>query len=528
VSARPWYRAQGGLNAILNAIVRSANTCYGQLEFLEGASMRALVWPVSTRHLYTRVIWLLILCVTQGVLASAQTFTTLHSFSGSDGDGASPTAAVILGTDGNFYGTTYTGGANSQGTVFKVTPGGALTTLYSFCAQSGCADGAQAASGLVQGSDGNFYGTTRIGGAHNDGTVFKMTPSGTLTTLYSFCEEGFPCYDGQTPEAGLVQGTDGNFYGTTYFGGAEGNGTVFKITPAGTLTTLYSFREGNGSGATLPQAGLVQGTDGNFYGTTYHGGTGYHPFGTVFKITPLFGTLTTLYNFCDQKGCPDGENPEAGLVQGTDGNFYGTTPTGGAYNDGTVFEMTPSGTLTTLYSFCSQNNCADGNRPVAGLIQASDGNFYGTTQNGGGAGTVFQITSAGTLTTLHSFAGSDGANPQAALVQAPDGSFYGTTEAGGANNYGTVFSLTLLASPTPPATPSALPTATPSPLPAPCVGDCRGTGSVLVTNIITLVNIVLGAAQSSACPDGIPSGAPINVTLIIQAVRNALASCPAM
>jgi len=478
--------------------------------------MRAFVWPVSARPLYTRVIWLLFLCVTPGVLASAQTLTTLHSFSGSDG--AYPRAAVIRGTDGNFYGTTSFGGAsgaNGKGTVFKVTPGGTLTTLYSFCEQMGCPDGYYP-EGLVQGTDGNFYGITEHGGGSSNcnsgcGTVFKITPAGTLTTLHSFDRT-----DGQDPEGGLVQGTDGNFYGTTYFGGAESNGTVFNITPAGTLTTLYSFGDQGGPGGALPQAGLVQGTDGNFYGTTYSGGTGYHPYGTVFSITPG-GTLTTLYSFCAQKGCPDGYYPMAGLVQSTDGNFYGTTNTGGAHNDGTVFEMTPSGTLTTLYSFCSQNNCADGDFPMAGLIQASDGNFYGTTENGEGAGTVFQITSAGTLTTLHRFAGSDGANPEAGLVQAPDGSLYGTTDAGGANNYGTVFSVTLLASPTP----------APQPTPGPCVGDCDGSGDVTVNEIIILVNIDLGTAEASACPNGIPSGSSPDITLIVKAVNNALTNCPA-
>ncbi len=479
--------------------------------------MRALVWPVSTRHLYTRVIWLLFLCVTQGGLASAQTLTTLHSFSGSDGDGASPRAAVILGTDGNLYGTTFTGGANGKGTVFKVTPGGTLTTLYSFCAQSGCTDGYSPVAGLIQGSDGNFYGTTGGGGVNTSsrGTIFQMTPSGTLTTLYSFCQDN-RCRDGQDPEAGLLQGRNGYLYGTTYFGGPYGSGEVFEMTPSGKVYTLYAFCSiNNGQAAcadgSLPQAGLVQGSDGNFYGTTYSGGTGYHSYGTVFKVTPLFGTLTTLYNFCDQTGCPDGYYPEAGLVQGTDGNFYGTTSTGGANNQGTVFQITPSGTLTTLHSFCSQNNCADGSSPVAGLIQGSDGNFYGTTLYGEGAGTVFQITSAGTLTTLHSFAGNDGANPEAGLVQAPDGSLYGTTEAGGANNDGTVFSVTL-------------------PRPGPCVGDCDGSGDVTVDEIITLVNMALGSqTQLSACPHGLPADvtdpSQVNVSLIIKAVNNALNAC---
>jgi uncharacterized repeat protein (TIGR03803 family) len=200
-----------------------------------------------------------------------------------------------------------------------------LTTLYSF---AGSDDGGYPVAGLVQGSDGNFYGPTSAGGGHNLGTVFKITPSGTLTTLYSFAGS-----DGEFPFAGLVQGSDGNFYGTTEQGGANDQGTVFKITPSGTLTTLYSFA---GSDGAEPFAGLVQGSDGNFYGTTQLGGLGpcTGGCGTVFKITPS-GALTTLYSFAGS----DGANPDAGLVQGSDGNFYGTTHQGGANNVGTVFRL---------------------------------------------------------------------------------------------------------------------------------------------------------------------------------------------
>jgi uncharacterized repeat protein (TIGR03803 family) len=192
---------------------------------------------------------------------------------------------------------------------------------------------------------------------------------------------GYPS-DGGVPDAGVVQATNGNFYGTTYTGGASSNcqggcGTVFEITPAGTLTTLHSFDWYHGAS---PTAGVVQASDGNFYGTTYGGGANQY-YGTVFKITPS-GTLTSLYSFCGQANCADGALPYAGLVQGTDGNFYGTTLEGGANTGcslgagscGTVFRITPGGTLTTLHSFCAQAGCADGGNPYAGLVQASDGN----------------------------------------------------------------------------------------------------------------------------------------------------------
>jgi uncharacterized repeat protein (TIGR03803 family) len=251
---------------------------------------------------------------------------------------------------------------------------------------------------------------------------------------------------GRFTVAALVQGSDGNFYGTTELGGSGTFGTVFKMTPSGMLTTLYNFS--GGADGRYPCAGLVQGGDGNFYGTTFLGGTysaycGDPGCGTAFTITPG-GALTTLCSFCAQPGCADGSRPSAGLVQASDGNFYGTTYRGGARLGGTVFKLTPAGSLTTLYSFCAQGGCADGEEPVAGLVQARGGNFYGTTTYGGAYtsyGTVFKMTPQGGLTTLHSFDGNDGSEPRGGLVQAPDGFFYGTTEAGGAHGDGTVFSL---------------------------------------------------------------------------------------
>jgi uncharacterized repeat protein (TIGR03803 family) len=232
------------------------------------------------------------------------------------------------------------------------------------------------------------------------GTVFKVTPSGTLTTLYSFCAQTNRT-DGDAPN-GLIQATNGDFYGTTYEGGANvgagafgnGGGTVFKITLSGTLTTLYSFCSQSGcTDGEYPVAGLVQATNGDLYGTTEFGGANACPpfngCGTVFKITPS-GTLTTLYSFCSQSGCTDGANPSAGLVQATNGDFYGTTGLGGASNDGMVFKITPSGAVTTLYSFCSQggSGCTDGVGPTAGLVQDTNGDLYGTESAGGPAATA--------------------------------------------------------------------------------------------------------------------------------------------
>jgi uncharacterized repeat protein (TIGR03803 family) len=356
-------------------------------------------------------------------IACVSNFTLLHSFVGGSSDGADPYHTLIQGSDGNFYGTTLAGGASNVGTIFKITPSGTESVLYSFTIV--------AYSGLVQSSDGNIYGTTASGGASGRGTVFKITPSGTETLLYSFPAGS------SDPYCGLVQGSDGNFYGTTGAGGASDDGTVFKITPSGTETGLYAFATTGTNGQT-PYAGLIQGTDGNFYGTTYFGGA--NGFGTVFKVTPS-GIETVLYSFA---GGSDGEHPYAAVIQGGDGDFYGTTYQGGSGGYGTVFRLTPSGTETVLYSFAG--GTSDGATPEAGVIQGSDGNFYGNTLQGGaaGLGTVFKLTPSGTETILHSFAGgSDGASPAANLLQGSDGNLYGSTGAGGASGDGTFFKVTL-------------------------------------------------------------------------------------
>jgi uncharacterized repeat protein (TIGR03803 family) len=392
-----------------------------------------------------RTAWVvLVLCAP--ITVAAQTFTTLVDFNGTDG--AAPYyMSLVQGTDGNLYGTTPSAGLDGYGNVFKMTPSGTVTNIYSFCSQTGCTDGLIPSAGLVLGTDGNFYGTTSYGGTSTAcqsgcGTVFKITPGGKLTTLHSFVGT-----DGYYPTGALVQASNGSFYGTTLYGGAGygnscgglGCGTVFKITPAGTETVLHSFT-GTGTDGDQIVAGLIQATDGNLYGTTLFGGT--YGDGTVFKITPG-GTLTTLHNFDGT----DGGQPYAALVQAANGIFYGTTLGGGTNNIGTVFKITSGGTLTPLYSFGGAP--ADGYYPEAALIQATDGNFYGTTSQGGangpGYGTIFKITSGGTLTTLYSFCSetdcADGDAPFDALVQATSGTLYAATLGGGdLNSQGTVFS----------------------------------------------------------------------------------------
>jgi uncharacterized repeat protein (TIGR03803 family) len=387
-------------------------------------------------------------------LAQAQTFSTLYSFCPEAGcaDGSTPYAGLLQAADGDFFGTTYTGGTNNGGTVFRIDTKGKFKTVYNFCSRTSCADGSSPYAGLLQAPNGNFYGTTESGGAASAGAVFKLTPSGTLRVLHSF--DGS---DGFTPYAGLARAPDGNFYGTTGGNGSGANisGTVFKVTPAGKLTTLHQFcSKTNCTDGANPWGVLVEAEDGNFYGTTSAGGThicktrGEEKIGcgTVFRITPN-GKLTTLYNFCSQGGsnCTDGITPLAGLVEAKDGSFYGTTSGGGANADGTVFRITAKGKLNTVHSF----EGADGANPYAGLLQASDGHFYGTTTFGGAndGGVIFKLAITGKLTTLYSFCSqtncTDGSSPHGALVQAADGRFYGTTSAGGDAGSGTVFSLSL-------------------------------------------------------------------------------------
>jgi uncharacterized repeat protein (TIGR03803 family) len=370
------------------------------------------------------------------VASSAQTFTTLASFD-KHNNGAEPTfSSLAQGLDGELYGTTPVGGTKGGGTVFRITLGGVLATLHSFCTETNCADGDSPKGGVLLGTDGNFYGTTELSGIA-EGEVFKVTREGTLTTLV-----GFKTSNGARPFGALVQATNGNFYGTTALGGA-GSGTVFRITLEGTLSTVYEFCSYRfcPSGSE-PLAGMVQGTDGDFYGTASAGGAANA--GTVFAVT-TGGKLNRLHSF----DTTDGAFPYAGLIQASDGNFYGTTEAGGANGGGTVFQITPAGTLTTLYNFCTQTDCADGETPVAGLVQATDGNLYGTTELGGanGSGTIFQITTRGTLARLYSFCAqamcTDGGNPEAGLVQGTDGSFYGAASVGGTGNVGTVFSLSM-------------------------------------------------------------------------------------
>lgn len=389
---------------------------------------------------WRKITWTGILaCVLLVCHSQAQTFSVVANFN----DVTDAPSSLIQGADGNFYGTAPLALALLNPLVFKITPEGALTTLCSLV-------GSGTFNQLMQAGDGNFYGTTSEFSVTSYGIVFRLTPSGTLTTLHNFMGS-----DGSVASGSLIQAADGNFYGTTTQGGLGGlgatggigAGTIFKMTAEGVLTTVHSFDVTDGASPN----GVIQAADGNFYGTTQDGGgssacPGASPpgCGTIFKMTPG-GALTTLYAF---SGAADGALPLAGLIQGADGNFYGSTTAGGVVEAncpgltgipkgcGTIFKITPTGSFTTLHAF----DHADGAFGAI-LMQAKDGSIYGVTGVGGtgNSGTIFTITSGGSLTTLHSFqAGTDGSEPDA-LLQASDGNLYGTTAGGGADKLGTLF-----------------------------------------------------------------------------------------
>ena len=302
-----------------------------------------------------------------------------------------------------------------------------FTLLYSF---KGGTDGDAPVAGLLRDGAGNLYGTTFHGGAFGNGTVFKLDATGTETVLHSFAGGA----DGSGPYSGVIRDAAGNLYGTTYFGGGIPTcdcGTVFRVDVTGAETVLHSFDAADGAG---PQAGLIRDAAGNFYGTTYYGGAFNN--GTVFKLDRT-GAETVLYSFT---GGNDGGGPQAGLLRDALGNLYGTTQYGGFPGSGAVIKLDTTGTETVLHGFFDH---PDGKSPYAGLVGDAAGKLYGTTQYGGthGKGTVFKLDKAGRGAVLYSFSGADGATPSASLILDRAGNLYGSTYAGGASDKGTVFKL---------------------------------------------------------------------------------------
>jgi uncharacterized repeat protein (TIGR03803 family) len=354
----------------------------------------------------------------------------LHIFTGGS-DGGNPYGGLIADAQENLYGTTLAGGAYGYGTVFKLDKNGDLKVLYNF---TGGSDGANPYGGVIRDAQGNLYGTAAYGGngpfPSGCGVVFKLTPSGEYSVLYTF--QGGT--DGSAPWAGLVRDAKGNLYGTTYYGGESDQGVVFKVDAKGNESVLLSLTGNTTAGLALTPAG-------DAYGSTIFGGA--YSQGSVFRITPSRAE-TVLKNFT---GFRNGGVPMAALIRDSSGNLYGTTSGGGTYRAGIVFKMDPRGVETVLYNFTGG---VDGTaNPESVLVRDAEGNLYGTTVSGGasGYGTVFEVDPSGKQTTLYNFtnSGGDGRKPTGSLVRDAAGNVYGTTEWGGDSQitgYGIVYKLT--------------------------------------------------------------------------------------
>jgi uncharacterized repeat protein (TIGR03803 family) len=371
----------------------------------------------------------LLLCA--GALASAQTVSTVYNFAGGTKSGANPWyVTLVQGSNGALYGTTYDGGSKGMGTIFSVTTSGTFTLLHSFV--GGDSDGANPTGGLTLGSNGDFYGTTQQGGSLSQGVVFQMTPTGTVTILHSFDSST----DGAFPWGPPILASNGNLYGTTA-GSKNDNGLVYQITTSGTFTTISDLTSTYG---TSPIASPVQGVDGYLYIPVSEGGTDFC--GTVLQMTTA-GVVNNSFDFpCDAGGA----TPLGPLVQNANGDFYSTTQDGGTYGQGTIYQITTGLVETVLHSFGGM--LTDGEYPAAGLLLATDGNYYGAAAEGGAwdDGTLFNINTSGTYTQLYSFNNSANLmqmSPLSPPVQDTNGMLYGVTEFGGTANVGTVYSLNM-------------------------------------------------------------------------------------
>jgi len=356
--------------------------------------------------------------------AGAQTVSVIYNFDGSIGSNPLD-ITMTQGRDGQLYGTTLNGGTFGLGAIFKVTPGGKAALLHSFNG----ADGQNPWGGVALGSDGNFYGTAANGGSAGFGVIFNMTPNGAFSVLHSFQNDGV---DGVFPISAPILASDNNFYGTTQSGGTNNAGAVYRLTVAGTLTIIYNLDSATGSyGAYSP----TQSADGSLYIATLFGSSA--DCGSVLRISTT-GVLSKSYSFdC----AANGQNPGGPLIQGADGNFYGTTFNGGKFSAGVLFKLTKNLTNTVLHNFGS--TLTEGTNPAGGVTQATDGKLYGLDSNGGtfGLGTIYGSSLSGSSNTLDNWSTAVAAQGQ--LAQHTKGPLYGVTYGGGTNDLGTVFSLNL-------------------------------------------------------------------------------------
>jgi uncharacterized repeat protein (TIGR03803 family) len=381
-----------------------------------------------------------------GTGAKASHLTTVYNFcTATQGlrclDGKTPDSRLV-DLNGELYGTASAGGLKLLGTLYRVSTSGSFKTLYTFCLTTNCPDGARPGSYLTHGPLG-IYGVATAGGVADGGLIFKFSDGGGYSVVYKFCSEA-KCADGAQPVSVLFD-SKGNLIGTAAAGGSQRGGTAFMIDSGGKFHLLHNFCAEAGCTDGASPGGLVRGRDGNYYGTTLAGGKNHA--GTVFRMTPA-GAVTVLYAFCGAAKCADGEQPTPMLVQGRNGNFYGTTVQRGANATGTIFEVSPAGVFHTIYSFCAKADCSDGATPTDGLVLSKDGSFYGTASAGGRFynGAIYHLTAAGNYSLVYNFCALhgcfDGTNPGISPTVGSDGFLYGTTAAGGdRDNVGTVYRL---------------------------------------------------------------------------------------
>jgi uncharacterized repeat protein (TIGR03803 family) len=407
--------------------------------------------------------------------AAAYTQQELYSFTGGT-DGSGPQAALIGDAAGNLYGTAYTGGLNSAGTVFElVRPHDGrpwrLTPLYNFCAQAGCIDGQQPQIPLILDTAGRLYGTTSAGGSYTHGVAFMLTPDAkrkhwSIKVIYNFCSRDSLCSDGNRPSSGLTyQGAESGapydgvspLYGVTLLGGRRGLGVAYALTlnsrGAWREKNIYMFcRVANCADGSKPSGDPTMDAAGHLYGAASAGGNAaVNGAGTIFKLSPPASghvwSETVLYTFCQAANCADGSTPNGALTFDGAGNIFGTTSRGGTQGGGTVFQLAPGGGETVLYRFCTQTDCTDGSNPLAGVTMDASGNLFGTTIFGGAnsKGVAFEV-SGSSFGKLHDFCSqancTDGSTPFAGLLIDPAGDLFGTTTGGGDHGIGTVYELT--------------------------------------------------------------------------------------
>ena len=396
--------------------------------------------PRHLRFPFGFIAFLVCLVASEGPGSAQTSFTTRTDFQ--TVDGSTFQGGLVPGADGDLYGTSAYGGRNSCncGTLYKVDRYGILTTVHSF---SGV-DGANPNSGLVPGNGGDLFGTTRYGGAHGNGAIFKLTSGGRFVLLHSLNNGATP-RQGTTPSP-LAKASDGNFYGVTLLGGSYLDGTIFRVTPTGAFSVLHALNSSAGEGF-MPVMGLVEANDGRLYGAA---GGGAYQNGLIFSVDRSNGAFIVEHTFAGWDGAqyPEGRNARSRMIQGRDGKLWGTTVQGGRANGGTIYTFDPATrTFTSVHHMAplAGGRYPEGYYASSGLIEGIDGNFYGVASGGGplNGGTIYRVTPAGVVSVIHAFDNNrgEGVSPIGELLQTSDGRLYGTNTLGWPNGGGVLFAV---------------------------------------------------------------------------------------